>query len=102
MSVCSAFKYRQLSLNIVKYCLVCQSSPTIVKHHQVPPSNSKRQQVLPSVTKYCQVQDKVNTADSAYIFLIIQSQKQWSGWSGRRRWSCLAGKIARMILIQNI
>ena len=29
-------------------------------------------------------QDKVNTADSAFIFLIIQSQSQWSGWSGRR------------------
>ena len=83
------FKYRQLSLNIVKYCQVCQLSPTIVKHHHVPPSNSKRQQVLPSVTKYCQVQDKVNTADSAFIFLIIQSQNQWSGLSGQKRWSCL-------------
>ena len=46
-------------------------------------------------------QDKVNTADSAFIFLIIQSQNQWSGW---RRWSGLvfARKIARMILIQNV
>ena len=24
------------------------------------------------------IQDKVNTADSAFIFLIIQSQSQWS------------------------
>ena len=51
-------------------------------------------------------QDKVNTADSAFIFLIILliSQNRWSGWSGRRRWSGLvfARKIARMILIQNI
>ena len=40
---------------------------------------------------------------SIYIF-DIQSQSQWSGWSGQRRWSCLvfARKIARMILIQNI
>ena len=34
-------------------------------------------------------QDKVNSADSAFIFLIIQSQNQWSGWSRRRSWSCL-------------
>ena len=52
-------------------------------------------------------QDKVNNADSAFIFLIIQSQNQWSGWSGRRRWSCLVWSLldrkkARMILIQNI
>ena len=35
-------------------------------------------------------QDKVNTADSAFIFLIILliSQNQWPGCSGRRRWSC--------------
>ena len=38
-------------------------------------------------------QDKVNTADSAFIFLIIQSQSQWSGWSGRRRWSCLVWSL---------
>ena len=30
-------------------------------------------------------QDKVNNADSAFIFLI--SRNQWSGWSGQRRWS---------------
>ena len=59
MSVCSAFKYRQLSLNFVKYCQVCQSSPTIVKHHQVPPSTTKHHQVLPNVTKYCQVLQSV-------------------------------------------
>ena len=52
-------------------------------------------------------QDKVNTADSAFIILIIQSQSQWYGWSGRRRWSCLVWSLldrkkARMILIQNI
>ena len=51
-------------------------------------------------------QDKVNTADSAFIFLIslLISQNIWSGWSGWKRWSCLvfARKIARMILIQNI
>ena len=36
-------------------------------------------------------QDKVNTADSAFIFLMILliSQNQWLGWSGQRRWSCL-------------
>ena len=49
---------------------------------------------------------KVNTSDSAIIFLIIFliSQNQWSGWSRRRRWSGLvfARKIARMILIQNV
>ena len=39
------------------------------------------------------IQDKVNTADSAFIFLIIQSQSQWSGWSGRRRWSCLVWSL---------
>ena len=38
-------------------------------------------------------QDKVNTADSAFIFLIIQSQNQWWGWSGRRRWSCLVWSL---------
>ena len=43
-------------------------------------------------------QDKVNTADSVFIFLINQSQNQWSGWSGL----VFARKIARMILIQNI
>ena len=38
-------------------------------------------------------QDKVNSADSAFIFLIIQSQNQWSGWSGRRRWPCLVWSL---------
>ena len=38
-------------------------------------------------------QDKVNNADSAFIFLIIQSQNQWSGWSGRRRWPCLVWSL---------
>ena len=38
-------------------------------------------------------QDKVNNADSAFIFLIIQSQNQWSGWSGRRRWTCLVWSL---------
>ena len=52
-------------------------------------------------------QNKVNSADSAFIILIIQSQSQWYGWSGRRRWSCLVWSLldrkkARMILIQNI
>ena len=55
-------------------------------------------------------QDKVNTADSAwmhkFIFLIIFviSQNRWTCWSGWKRWSCLvfARKIVRMILIQNI
>ena len=39
----------------------------------------------------CIQQDKVNTADSEFIFLIILliSQNLWLGWSGRRRWSCL-------------
>ena len=35
-------------------------------------------------------QDKVNSADSAFIFLIIQSQNQWSG---RRRWPCLVWSL---------
>ena len=36
-------------------------------------------------------QDKVNTADSAFIFLInlLISQNKWPGWTGQRRWSCL-------------
>ena len=38
-------------------------------------------------------QDKVNTVDSAFIFLIIQSQNQWSSWSGRRRWSGLVWSL---------
>ena len=38
-------------------------------------------------------QDKVNNADSAFIFLTIQSQNQWSGWSGRRRWPCLVWSL---------
>ena len=40
-------------------------------------------------------QDKVNTADSAFVFLIILliSQNQWSGWSGWRRWSCLVWSL---------
>ena len=38
-------------------------------------------------------QDKVNTADSEFIFLIIQSQNQWSGLSGRRGWSCLVWSL---------
>ena len=38
-------------------------------------------------------QDKVNTADSAFIFLIIQSQSQWSGWSGQRRLCCLVWSL---------
>ena len=36
-------------------------------------------------------QDKVNTADSAFIFLI--GQNKWSGWSGQRRWSCLVWSL---------
>ena len=35
----------------------------------------------------CSKQDKVNNADSAFIFLI--GRNQWSGWLGRRRWSGL-------------
>ena len=35
-------------------------------------------------------QDKVNNADSAFIFLIIQSQNQWSG---QRRWPCLVWSL---------
>ena len=40
-------------------------------------------------------QDKVNTADSAFIFFIILliSQNKWSGWSGQRRWSCLVWSL---------
>ena len=38
-------------------------------------------------------QDEVNTADSAFIFFIIQSQNQWSGWSGRRRWPRLVWSL---------
>ena len=38
-------------------------------------------------------QDKVNNADSAFIFLIIQSQNQWSSWSGRRIWSGLVWSL---------
>ena len=30
---------------------------------------------------------------SIYIFLIIQSQNQWSGWSGQRRWSGLVWSL---------
>ena len=37
-----------------------------------------------------QKQDKVNNADSAFIFLIIQSQNQWSG---QRRWPCLVWSL---------
>ena len=32
----------------------------------------------------CQFADKQDTANSAFIILIIQSQNQWSGLSGRR------------------
>ena len=35
-------------------------------------------------------QDKVNNADSAFIFLIIQSQNQWSS---RKRWPCLVWSL---------
>ena len=42
--------------------------------------------VISNISKYKKEQDKVNNADSAFIFLIIQSQNQWSG---RRRWPCL-------------
>ena len=40
-------------------------------------------------------QDKVNTADSAFIFLIILliSQNKWSGWSGRKKWSFLVWSL---------
>ena len=40
-------------------------------------------------------QDKINTADSAFIFLIILliSKNRWSGWSGRKRCSCLAWSL---------
>ena len=40
-------------------------------------------------------QDKVNTADSAFIFLInlLISQNKWPGWTGRRRWSCLVWSL---------
>ena len=40
-----------------------------------------------------QEQDKVNNADSAFIFFIIQSQNQWSGRSGRTRWPCLVWSL---------
>ena len=36
-------------------------------------------------------QDKVNTADSVFTFLI--SQNQWLVWSGQRRWSCLVWSL---------
>ena len=48
---------------------------------------------MPLRKKCNKKQDKVNSADSAFIFLIIQSQNQWSGWSGRRRWSCLVWSL---------
>ena len=40
-------------------------------------------------------QDKVNTADSAFIFLIILLiiQNKWSGWSGQRKWSFLVWSL---------
>ena len=41
------------------------------------------------------IQDKVNNADCALIFMIILviSQNHWSGWSGQRRWSCLVWSL---------
>ena len=54
------------------------------------------QQVSQGISFYPRIahkQDKVNTADPAFIFLIIQSQNQWSGWSGRRRWPCLVWSL---------
>ena len=45
-------------------------------------------------------QDKVNNADSAFIFLI--SRNQWSVGQGGEDGLVFARKIARMILIQNI
>ena len=48
---------------------------------------------LPGSLVVCEKQDKVNSADSAFKFLIIQSQNQWSGWSGQRRWSCLVWSL---------
>ena len=45
------------------------------------------------VVKCFMWQDKVNTADSAFLFLIIQSQNQWSGWSGRKGWSGLVWSL---------
>ena len=50
-------------------------------------------------TKFKNKQDKVNNADSAFIFLIIQSQRsEKMALSGL----VFARKIARMILIQNM
>ena len=37
------------------------------------------------------LQDKVNTADSALLFLI--SQTQWLDWSVQRTRSCLVGSL---------
>ena len=48
----------------------------------------------------CSKKDKVNNADSAFIFLI--SRNQWSVGQGREDGLVFARKIARMILIQNI
>ena len=51
--------------------------------------------LLPSCVNFLQKQDKVNTADSAFIFLIIFliSKDRWTGWSGQRRWSCLVWSL---------
>ena len=39
--------------------------------------------IFPRFTEILCEQDKVNNADSAFIFLIMQSQNQRSGWSGQ-------------------
>ena len=46
--------------------------------------------IISQWTKVKVEQDKVNNAGSAFIFLIIQSQNQWSG---RRRWPCLVWSL---------
>ena len=45
--------------------------------------------------KACNKQDKINTADSAFIFLtfLLSSQNRRLGWSGRRIWSGLVWSL---------
>ena len=80
-----------------------KSMTKIFRVHQGK-KNQKREKNInlqkPSHTKGLWKQDQVNTADFAFIFLIILfiSQNKWSGWSGRRRWFCLVWSLQERYL----
>ena len=82
------FDISNMATTWLLFCLVINNMAFVLSSHQ-----QRGFCYVPTLTTWLSKQDKVISADSAFIFLIIQSQNQWSGWSGRRRWSCLVWSL---------